>query len=70
MRRPLLLSILLGDLIMIAVAVALGFELWLVAVVAVLALSPTLMLGYLRSHTGSPDDPSNEAARLGHHDLS
>lgn len=69
-RRPLLLLVLAGDLIAIVVALSLGLEPWLVALVAVFALLPSLlMLGVITARIRSEETPSSEAARLGHHEL-
>lgn len=69
-RRPLLLLVLLGDLIAVSVAVSLGWELWLVALVAVFALGPSLfVLGQVTARIRSEDNPSSEAERLGHREL-
>ena len=54
----------------IVVALALGLEPWLVALIAVFALLPSLvMLGVVTARIRSEDNPSSEAARLGHHEL-
>ena len=69
-RRPLLLLILIGDLIAVFVALSLGWEPWLVALVAVFALSPSLfMLARVTGRIRSAENPSSEAERLGHYDL-
>lgn len=69
-RRPLLLLILLGDLIAVGVALSLGWELWLVALVAVFAMGPSLfVLDQVTARIRSADNPSSEAERLGHHEL-
>jgi membrane protein implicated in regulation of membrane protease activity len=69
-RRPLLLLVLVGDLIAIGVALSLGLEPWLVALVAVAALFPSLvMLAQVTARIRSEDNPSSEAQRLGRHDL-
>lgn len=54
----------------IFVALSLGLEPWLVALIAVFALLPSLvMLGVVTARIRSEDTPSSEAARLGHHEL-
>ena len=69
-RRPLLLLVLLGDLIAVSVAVSLGWEPWLVALVAVFALGPSLfMLAQVTARIRSEDNPSSEAERMGHGEL-
>jgi hypothetical protein len=69
-RRPLLLLILIGDLIAVFVALSLGWEPWLVALVAVFALSPSLfMMARVTDRIRSAENPSSEAERLGHYDL-
>jgi Flp pilus assembly protein TadB len=68
-RRLFLLSVAV-DLIAIFVAAALGVEPWLVVLVAVAALSPSLfMVVWMTARIRSEDNPSSEAQRLGHHDL-
>jgi hypothetical protein len=69
-RRPLLLLVLVGDLIAVFVALSLGWEPWMVALVAVFALSPSLfVLARVTGRIHSQDNPSSEAERLGHYDL-
>jgi hypothetical protein len=69
-RRPLLLLVLIGDLVAVFVALSLGGEPWLVALVAVTALFPSLfMLAQVTARIRSEDNPSSEAQRLGHHEL-
>jgi hypothetical protein len=69
-RRRLFLLALVGDLIGIAVVLALGFEPWLVALVAAGPLLPTLsMLGWMTARIRSADAYTSEAERLGHDEL-
>jgi hypothetical protein len=54
----------------IGVALSLGLERLLVALIAIFALCPSLvMLGVITARIRSEDTPSSEAARLGHHEL-
>ena len=65
-RRRLFLLALVGDLIGVAVVLALGLEAWLVAIVAVGLLLPTLsMLAWMTARIRSAETPSSEAERLG-----
>jgi hypothetical protein len=60
-RRPLLLLVLVGDLIAIVAAVYLGWEPWLVALVAVATLAPSLfMLAQVTARIASEDNPSSD----------
>jgi hypothetical protein len=69
-RRRLFLLALVGDLIGVAVVLALGLEAWLVAIVAVGLLLPTLsMLAWMTARIRSAETPSSEAERLGHDEL-
>ncbi len=69
-RRPLFLLVLVGDLIAVFVALSLDWEPWLVALVAVFALFPSLfMLARVTARIRSGDNPSSEAQRLGYYDL-
>jgi hypothetical protein len=69
-RRRLFLLALVGDLIGVAVVLALGLEAWLVAIVAVGLLLPTLsMLAWMTAGIRSAETPSSEAERLGHDEL-
>ena len=69
-RRRLFLLVLVSDLFAVVLAYFLGLEPWLVALVAVAALLPTLtMLAWMTARIRSEDNPSSEAERLGHHDL-
>jgi hypothetical protein len=69
-RRRLFLLALAGDLIGVAVVLALGLEAWLVAIVAVGLLLPTLsMLVWMTARIRSAETPSSEAERLGHDEL-
>jgi membrane protein implicated in regulation of membrane protease activity len=69
-RRRFFLLVLVSDLLAVGVAFALGLEPWLLALVAVAALLPTLtMLVWMTARIRSEGNPSSEAERLGHHDL-
>ena len=69
-RRRLFLLALVGDLIGLAVVLTLGLEAWLVAIVAVGLLLPTLsMLAWMTARIRSAEAYSTEAERLGHHGL-
>ena len=60
-RRSLLLLVLVGDLIAIVAALSLGWEPWLVALVAVAALFPSLfMLAQVTARIASEDNPSSD----------
>jgi hypothetical protein len=69
-RRRFFLLVLVSDLAAVVLAYSLGLELWLVALVAVAALLPTLtMLVWMTARIRSADNPSSEAERLGHPEL-
>ncbi len=69
-RRRFFLLVLVSDLAGVVLAYALGLEPWLVGLVAVAALLPTLtMLAWMTARIRSENNPSSEAERLGHHDL-
>jgi hypothetical protein len=69
-RRRLFLVALVGDLIGVAVVLTLGLEAWLVAIIAVGLLLPTLfMLAWMTARVRSAEAYSTEAERLGHHEL-
>lgn len=69
-RRRFFLLVLVSDLTAVVLAYSLGLELWLVALVAVAALLPTLaMLVWMTARIRSADHPSSEAERLGHPEL-
>lgn len=69
-RRRFFLLVLVSDLLAVGVAFALGLEPWLLAVVAVAALLPTLaMLAWMTARIRAADNPSSEAERLGHPEL-
>lgn len=69
-RRRLFLLALVGDVIGVAVVLTLGLEAWLVAIVAVALLLPTLaMLALLTARIRSAEAHSTEAERLGHREL-
>ena len=69
-RRRLFLLALVGDLIGVAVVLALGLEAWLVAIVAIgLLLSTLSMLAWMTARIRSAETPSSEAERLGHDEL-
>lgn len=69
-RRRLFLLVLVGDLIAIFAVLSLGLEPWLVALVAVAALLPSLfMVALMTARIRSEDNPSSEAERLGHEEL-
>jgi hypothetical protein len=69
-KRRLFLLALVGDLIGVAVVLALGLEASLVAIVAVGLLLPTLsMLAWMTARIRSAETPSSEAERLGHDEL-
>jgi hypothetical protein len=69
-RRRLFLLALAGDLIGVAVVLTLGLEAWLVALIAMGLLLPTLsMLAWMSAHIRSAEAHSTEAERLGHREL-
>jgi hypothetical protein len=69
-RRRFFLLVLVSDLAGVVLAYALGLEPWLVGLVAVAALLPTLtMLAWMTARIHSADNPSSEAERLGHPEL-
>lgn len=69
-RRRFFLLVLVSDLFAVVLAYFLGLEPWLVALVTVAALLPTLtMLAWMTARIRSEGNPSSEAERLGHHDL-
>jgi hypothetical protein len=69
-RRRLFLLALVGDLIGVAVVLTLGLEAWLVAIIAVGLLLPTLsILAWMTARIRSAEAYSTEAERLGHHEL-
>ena len=69
-RRRLFLLALVGDLIGVAVVLTLGLEAWLVAIIAVGLMLPTLsMLAWMTARIRSAEAYSTEAERLGHHEL-
>ena len=69
-RRRLFALALVGDLIGVVVVLALGLEAWLVALVAVALLAPTLsIIAWMTVRIRSAENPSSEAERLGHEEL-
>ena len=69
-RRRFFLLVLVSDVLAVGVAFGLGLEPWLLAVVAVAALLPTLtMLAWMTARIRAADNPSSEAERLGHLEL-
>jgi hypothetical protein len=69
-RRRLFLLALVGDLIGVAVVLTLGLEAWLVAIIAVGLVLPTLsMLAWMTARIRSAEAHSTEAERLGHREL-
>ena len=69
-RRRLFALALVGDLIGVAVVLALGLEPWVVALAAAALLLPTLsMLALLSVRIRAAERPSSEAERLGHAEL-
>jgi len=69
-RRRFFLLILVADLIGVVAVLSLGLEPWLVALVAVSVLFPSLlMLAWMTARIRAEDNPAGEAERLGHHEL-
>jgi hypothetical protein len=69
-RRRLFLLLFFIDLTAVAVALALGVEPWLVGLVAVVVLSPSLpILAWMTARLRAEAIPSSEAERLGHTEL-
>jgi type IV secretory pathway TrbD component len=69
-RRRLFLLALVGDLIGVAVVLTLGLETWLVAIIAVGLLLPTLsMLAWMTARIRAAEAHSTEVERLGHREL-
>jgi hypothetical protein len=69
-KRRLFLLALVGDLVGVAVVLTLGLEAWLVAIIAVGLLLPTLsLLAWMTARIRSAEAYSTEVERLGHHEL-
>ena len=69
-RRRLFLLALVGDLIGVAVVLTLGLEAWLVAIIAVGLLLPTLsLLAWMTARIRLAEAYSTQAERLGHHEI-